>query len=235
MSSSDSARSALRRRLETELDDASLATEIAETLDDELVTALTNGDAESTPLLSYRAPRIPDAEVTALWVFAFGYRFVDGSTNDGADGVPPRADILPGPVNEDLARQVADFVAHTPVPVIAQWEVADVLQALWVPDVVPVDPDVDDNGTVTYLSTAGVIEKGSRLAAEAGLSIGAAGVLGHADHAVRTIRALDAAGITAAVPESVDLPTEYDAESGQPWTRSRSIYVPLDLRVRAGG
>lgn len=141
--------------------------------------------------------------------------------------------LEPGPVNEALAGAAASFVARHPVPIVAQWEVARVLRDLGVANVVSVEPDQASDGTVVYLSTAGVIEKGLRLAAEASIEVGVAGVVGHADHAGRCVRTAVAAGLDAAVPAGVHLPSAYDSESGQPWTRTRGDYIPADLMARA--
>jgi len=118
------------------------------------------------------------------------------------------------------------------VPVIAQWEVAQRLEELGVERVISVEPDTAADGSVTYLSTAGVAEKGLRLAADAGVDPGHAGVLCHADHAVRCLMTARAAGMTADVPEGVELPSDYDPESGQAWTRSREAWIPVDLGGR---
>ena len=41
-----------------------------------------------------------------------------------------------------------------------------------------------------------------------------------------------AAGMTAAAPAGYDMPKAYDAQSGQPWTRSRLAYLMHDIRER---
>ena len=53
------------------------------------------------------------------------------------------------------------------------------------------------------------------------------------DHAPRAVLTAIAAGLDAAVPEGIRLPADYDPESGQPWTRSREAFVPVDLMARA--
>ena len=42
-----------------------------------------------------------------------------------------------------------------------------------------------------------------------------------ADHEGRCLLTADAAGIDGTAIEGVELPSEYDPESGQPWTRDR--------------
>jgi len=39
--------------------------------------------------------------------------------------------------------------------------------------------------------------------------------------------------MTAAVPDGVELPSDYDPDSGQSWTRSRASFIPADLLARA--
>lgn len=185
--------------------------------------------------LAYRPTTVPAAELDSLWVFAYGYRFASGVDAAGVgigERVPPMEALVPGPTNEHLARAVADLVARNPVPVIAQWEVARVLTGLGVAPVISVEPDVGDDGSVVYLSTAGVAEKGLRLAADAGVAVGRAGVLGHADHVVRCVLTARHTGLAADVPGGVELPTAYDGESGQVWTRARDTWIPVDLFAR---
>jgi hypothetical protein len=141
--------------------------------------------------------------------------------------------IEPGPTNEELARIAAMFVAAHPVPVIAQAQVAALLTERGVAEVISVGPDVAADGRLTYLSTAGAVAKGLALAQAAGVDVGTAGVLGHADHATRCVLTARVGGLAnAAVPEGVKLPTDYDIQSGQPWTRSRVAYIPIDLAGR---
>lgn len=231
------ARSRLRHRLTDELGDAKLADDVVGALDDGAVAAfvdLAGGDVETSPRLSYRPPTVAADDIDTLWVFTFGYRFapgVDPATYESA--VPPQDAIVPGPTNEELARIAAEYVAPHPVPVIAQAQVADLLTKLGVADVISVGPDVAADGTLTYRSTAGAVAKGVSLARAAGVDIGTAGILGHADHATRCVLTARAGGLaSAAVPEGVTLPTVYDIHSGQPWTRSRAAYIPTDLAGR---
>jgi hypothetical protein len=230
--------SRIKRRLADELDPETAATVVAE-LDQGRIDAIVDmadGDVEGSPWLSYDPATMPDDEVDALWVFSYGHRIDPAAGVDGVDvgdDVPPMDQLLPGPTNEALAQAAADFVAEHPVPIVAQWEVAQVLEDLGVEDVISVEPDVAADGTVTYLSTQGVAEKGLALAADAKVDPGRAGVLCFADHAVRCLRTAEAAGLDAAVPEGVELPATYDAESGQTWTRSRQAWVPVDLLGRA--
>jgi hypothetical protein len=124
-------------------------------------------------------------------------------------------------------------VLKHPVPVYAQTEIATQLQAAGVPDVTSIDPVTAPDGTVTYLSTAGVAEQTMSKAQAAGAALGTVGVVGFSDHAVRCVLTARKAGMTAAaVPKGMRLPRGYDAESNQPWTRTRAAYLPTDLLGR---
>ncbi len=229
-------REAMETRLGIELGDEDLAATVTAAVDDGTVSrldALAGADLFGGPVLAYTPTTAAPGELDSLWVFAFGYRFAPGVTPPPDGAVPPIDALVPGPVNEALAQAAADVVAEHPMPIIAQWEVARVLEQLGVPNVISVEPDIAADGTVTYLSTVGVTEKGQRLAVEAGVDPGRAGVLCFADHAVRCQMTMRAAGLTAEVPEGVALPNDYDAESGQPWTRERSAYLPTDLLGRS--
>ena len=96
-----------------------------------------------------------------------------------------------------------------------------------------IDPDTGPDGEVVYLSTAGVADKAVTLAVQQGVDLGQVGVLGFQDHAVRCVLVSRAAGMAdAAVPEGVDLPGEYDPQSGQEWTRDQQTYLLTDLQGR---
>lgn len=173
------------------------------------------------PLVAMTPPTVPDGEVDSVVVYAFGNRVA-------ADG-----SLSAGPVNEDLAQVTADFVTGHPVPVFAQWEVADLLIDQGVPDVTSIDPDTGADGQPVYLSTAGVAEKAVTLADDQGVDLGQVGVIAFQDHAVRCTLVSQAAGMDgAAVPESVDLPSAYDPQSGQEWTRDQLTYLTTDLQGR---
>ena len=208
-----------------ELGDAALAQQLVDGLGADGVAqfeALVGLDAVFTdPLVAMTPPTVPDDEVDSLVVYAFGNRVA-------ADGT-----LSPGPTNEALAQVVEDFVADHPVPVFAQWEVADLLAENGVGDIISIDPDTGPDGEVVYLSTAGVAEKAVTLADQQGVDLGQVGVIAFADHAVRCALVSQAAGMNAArVPEGVDPPTEYDPESGQEWTRDRATYLLTDLQGR---
>ena len=215
---------AATRRLASEFDDRALAEELVARFGAETLAAMEAAigldGASDSLLLAANAPTVDPAEIDSLIVYAFGNQVA-------ADGA-----LSPGPVNEEMASVVAAVVAQRPVPVYAQWEVADLLIAAGVPGVVSIGREIDDAGNVTYLSTAGVADKAVELAAESGTDLGHVGVIGFADHAVRCVLTSRAAGMTADIPAGVRLPSRYDAESGQPWTRNRLDYLSVDIPAR---
>lgn len=212
-------------RWSDELGDPALAQDLVDGLGPDGVAQfedLVGLDAVFTdPLVAMVPPTVPDDEVDSLVVYAFGNRVA-------ADGT-----LSPGPTNEALAQVVEDVVAEHPVPVFAQWEVAGLLAESGVGDITSIDPDTGPDGEVVYLSTAGVAEKAVALAQQQGVDLGQVGVIGFADHAVRCVLTSRAAGMAdAAVPEGVDLPSDYDSQSGQEWTRDRETYLLTDLQGR---
>jgi len=231
-------RAQLTARLGDELDDADAAARTVAGMDDAAVAGaerLADGDIATSPWLSYRPTTAPAVDIDTLWVFSYGFRMADPSLEAVPVGgsVPPLDALVSGPTNEALARAARDFVAEHPVPIVAQWEVARVLHDLGVDDVISVEPDVAADGTVTYLSTVGVAEKGLAALQARGGEPGHAGVLCFRDHAVRCELTMRSLRLTADVPSEIELPAEYDPESGQLWTRKVETWIPIDLAGRA--
>ena len=63
--------------------------------------------------------------------------------------------------------------------------------------------------------------------------MGRAGVITFSALAFPGVMAARQGGLDAAVPVGAVLPTEYDPESGQLWTRSLEAWLPVDLFGRA--
>jgi len=187
----------LTARLANEFNDAALAATVAAAVPPEVIdtlgATLTPVQVSTIPTLAY-LPEPTDDPVDTLVVLAFGNRVA-------ADGT-----VTAGPTNEALATSVETWLAEHPTPVFAQWEVAEILRANGVPDVVSIEPQVAADGTV--------------------------GVVGFADHLVRCVMTAERSGMTAVVVEGLELPTEYDPESGQEWTRDRASYLTVDLSSR---
>lgn len=155
-------------------------------------------------------------EFDSILAFAFGNRILDDGT------------VLPGPVNHELARVTKVLRGDVEVPIIAQWEIADILIAHGVKNVVSITPDEDNEGNIVYLSTDGVARKAIRMAAELKFDVGRVAVVGHRDHVERCRLTAAKAGIQVmTLPEEI-MPNLYDSESGQEWTRSREVYLKVD-------
>lgn len=215
---------AVTERLGDELGDPTLAAAVVTGLGPDglsgLEQAMQGRDPATDILLAYRPPTVADEAVDSIIAYAFGNRVAaDGTTT-------------PGPVNEQLADVIAGFVAEHPVPVFAQEEIASFLIADGVPNVFSIGPDIAEDGTVVYLSTVGVAEKAVAMAAAEGIELGHVGVVGFADHSVRCVLTTRSIGLTADVPAGIALPSTYDPESGQVWTRDRQTYVTTDLIAR---
>lgn len=218
-------RTALTARLADEWGDPALAADLVGGLDDGFLAALEAkvplAAVASSPLLTYRPERRPAKMFDSAVVYAFGYR-------DGVDGARE-----PGPTNEALAASTRALLKRHPgLPVFAQSEIAEVLTAAGVPGVTSIDPVVGPDGQTVYLSTAGVIAQARDKAAAAGVDLGRVAVVAFADHLGRSLRTTETAGLTAGVAKGVALPTTYDPQSAQPWTRDRRSYLSTDLAAR---
>jgi len=213
--------SALTSRLAKEYGDPALAAEVVAGLSAETLAQLEArvplAAVATSPFLAYRSKRVPARAVDSVVVFAFGNRV-------GADG-----SVTSGPTNDALAAATKRFVKQRPVPVFAQQAIAQQLQAQGVKRVTSIDPDIGPDGKIVYLSTAGVADQVNQKAQAAGVDLGTVGVIGFADHVVRCVLTAKAAGMTAGVPKGVTLPSAYDPESGQAWTRDRKSYLATDL------
>ena len=213
--------SALTSRLAKEYGDPALAAEVVAGLSADTLAQLEArvplAAVATSPFLSYRPRRVPARDVDSVVVFAFGNRV-------GGDG-----SITSGPTNDALAVTTKRFVKQHPVPVFAQQEIAQHLQAEGVKHVTSIDPQVGPDGKVVYLSTAGVADQIVQKAQAAGVDLGTVGVIGFADHVVRCVLTAEAAGMTAGAPKGVKLAHAYDPDSGQTWTRDRKSYLATDL------
>jgi hypothetical protein len=211
-------------RLTTEWGDSALAEQVIEGVGvgglESWEKRVSMDDVATTPLLSYHPDSTPAAQINTLVVFDFGHR-------GGVAGEPE-----PGPVNEQMAAGVIDFLAQYPMPVYAQTEVASLLQDVGIPQVTSIDPVIGPDGQITYLSTMGAAEAILVKSAESGTALGIVGVVCFADHEGRCVLTAEAAGMAATAVEGIDLPTTYDTESAQPWTRDRVSYLTVDLLGR---
>jgi hypothetical protein len=171
--------------------------------------------------LSWRAPEIDPARIETIIAFTFGNRML------------PNGNRTPGPVNEALADVAVALYRQRAVPIYAQWEVAEAIGAR-VPQekVTAIYPGRDERAEPVYLSTSGVVS--AVIATQADRrSLGVVGVVGFADHLWRCVTTVRQFGLEAYAPGGYAMPGEYDAQSGQPWCRSRLAYLMHDIMIRA--
>lgn len=178
---------------------------------------------------NWRYPKIRVQEANSIIAFSFGNRFRPGRTEADAGRLPEDEVYEPGPINIQLAAAVNAIRRNRAVPVYAQWEIAQILaDTFQMKDVVPIHSSKDDKGNIIYLSTDGVAKAAVRIAGSTAV-LGKAAIVGHRDHVKRCIMMAGGAGIDAAAVDGIDLPTAYDAASGQPWTRRRDLYLIGDI------
>lgn len=183
--------------------------------------------------LSWKPPTAAVASLDRIVAYAFGNRPNEESGNTPVDGGTQVALPDPGPVNEQLADTVFAIWSQRQVKVYAQWEIARFLVSKYnMIDVVSIEPVINDDGSVTYLSTDGVaasiIEQEQNNAA----GMGVVGVVGFRDHHKRCVLTSRDRGMDAYAPEGITMPGDYDEQSGQAWTRRRDLYLLHDMTAQ---
>lgn len=165
-----------------------------------------------------------------LIAFAFGNR--PNAEHD------PNQLALPGPMNLELARCCFAVWRKKRLPMYVQWEIARCLQEpefaqIPAEDIISIEPYWDANGKLVYLSTDGVLQTiVEQYYHNDPASMGKAVVIGHRDHVKRCILTCAGRRVTGFAPQGISLPTWYDAQSDQPWTRRRDLYVLQDIAAQ---
>ena len=172
-------------------------------------------------VLSWRAPEIDAGRIDTLIAFTFGNRMM------------PNGNRTPGPVNEALGDIAVQLHRQTGAPIYAQWEVAEAIGCR-VPEqsLTAIYPGRDERAEPVYLSTSGVVSAVVAMQPQR-RPLGVVGVIGFADHLWRCVTTARHFGLDAHAPRGVAMPGEYDAQSGQPWCRSRLAYLMHDIMIRA--
>ncbi|EHP41761.1 hypothetical protein OR16_18251 [Cupriavidus basilensis OR16] len=220
--------------------DAELQAQIAAKLNAQLGDSATANAIQPALLdvgFTWDLPMIPAAQVGAIVAYSFGNRPNAASGNTSSSGGNQLALPDPGPVNEALADAVHQIYVLKPVKVYAQWEISRFLVSKYgmgTDVLTSIEPVVASNGTIVYLSTAGVAAAAVSRAG-GGVAMGNVAVVGHRDHAKRCIQTSQQAGMKAYAVSEVPLPTVYDPQSGQPWTRNRSLYLVHDMYAQMIG
>lgn len=172
-------------------------------------------------VLTWKAETLEVEKADSIIAYAFGNRIAENGNK------------LPGAMNQQLADMVVDIYNKSPMPVYAQWEVAEAIGGrIATSDLVPVYPKIDDAGQVIYLSTLGVAEETVRLAKGAD-ELGTALVIAFFEHHLRAVNLSREVGIDAYAPQGYTLPGQYDARSAQPWTQDSDIFTFYEVGVRA--
>lgn len=203
----DSLLAAIEAHLARELGDRGTARALAEVLHEDA--------------LSWRAPETVPARIDTIMAFTFGNRML------------PNGNRAPGPVNEALADVAVRLHRETDARIYAQWEVAEAIGSRVPQDrVVAIYPGRDEQAEPVYLSTSGVVSAIVAMQADPRV-LGVVGVVGFADHLWRCVTTLRQFGLDGYAPSGYAMPGEYDAQSGQPWCRSRLAYLMHDITIRA--
>ena len=193
--------------------------------------------AEATDIgLTWTPPTIAASKINSIVAYSFGNRPTPASGNTSSSGGAQAAFPDPGPLNELLADAVHAIYSLKAVPIYAQWEIQRFLVSKYGYSssvVYSVEPIVNPTtGAITYLSTAGVA---AAIVAKFGATaLGTVGVVGHRDHVKRCVETSIAAGmINSFMTSDIALPLIYDPASGQPWTRTRALYLIHDMYAQA--
>ena len=170
-------------------------------------------------LLSWKVPDSSQPDQTDMIIaFSFGFAF------------DPNGNRKPGQINHLLADKVNSFYTQRPRPVYAQWEIAESLKDKVRKDhLFTIYPVIQKEGTVSYLSTKGVLDQVYDLT---GNKPGASVLLiAHRDHLPRCVKLAVQMGFHAEAVQS-EMPQAYDPSSGQYWTRNRETYLISDMISR---
>lgn len=170
--------------------------------------------------LSWTAPTVTTQEINTIVAYAFGNRIL------------PNGNRSPGPMNEALADLVVRLYAETKAPVYAQWEIVQALgNRIPTEKIVVINPKLDALGNVVYLDTPGVASAVANQVTNP-QKLGKVAVIAFADHLYRCIKTSRDAGMNAYAPAGYVMPSDYDSQSGQPWTRNRKSYLLTDMYAR---
>lgn len=169
---------------------------------------------------NWAPPTIAYGAITSIVAFSFG----DSPNPAGAGSLP-----LPGPVNTAIADAVYHIHKFAPVPVYAQWEVAQVLASKHNMTVQSVSPPTVSGSKITYPSLAQVASAVTAITPAA--SLGSVAVVTHVDQVKLAVQAAQAAGMTAFAPPTA-LPALYDPQASQSSNRRRDLYLLLNMGLQ---
>jgi hypothetical protein len=199
-------KTALEDYLADQLNDATIAKELSTMVVEDL--------------LNWKAPTIALAQIDSIVAYAFGNRILSNGNR------------LPGPMNDALADLVVQLHKETNVPVYVQWEIAEAIGDRIAPEkVISINPVLDAQANIVYLSTAGVASAVIKHVGSA-QKLGKVAVIAFNDHLYRCVQTSRDLGMDAYAPDGYSMPNNYDPDSGQPWTRNRMNYLVADIKAR---
>jgi len=139
---------------------------------------------------------------------------------------------LPGQINQQLADRIVQYCNEKPRRVYVQWEIADAIGDR-LPDVISIGPDIDEEkGEVKYLSTKDVLRKiKERIEKSNDDSIGPILVVAHSKHLFRCTKLIREQGFSIRTNQA-NMPTGFDSDSAQPWTRNLRAYIINEIISR---
>lgn len=179
---------------------------------------------------NWQPPVIEIGQLDRIVAYSFGNRPNSSSGNTPANGGVQVALPDPGPTNEMLADTVYAVYRQNPVKVYAQWEIARFLKSKYnLSNLTSIEPIINPDGSVTYLSTDGVAAAVVKLEGGNAANMGIVGVVGFRDHVKRCVVTSRGRGMNAYAPAGIPMPGVYDLLSGQAWTRRRDIYLIHDM------
>ncbi|OXI18335.1 Tat pathway signal protein [Burkholderia sp. AU15512] len=170
------------------------------------------------PFFSWLPPTVQNTAINTIVALSFG----------------SRAAAVPGPVNEAIADAVFLLRQTVAVRIFAQQEVASVLASKYgltagvtsiaTPALAAGSPIPTPDGVA-----AAIVKRAGSAAA-----LGNVGVVTHTDQASLAVRVSNAAGMQAAVPAGLALPSLYDASAQMPALRRRDLYLLSNVGVQLG-
>jgi hypothetical protein len=164
---------------------------------------------------NWKPKTISPKESNTIVAYAFGNRIL------------PNGNRLPGPMNEELADITVKLYQESGAHVFAQWEIAEAIGArIHKEDLTIIYPELDDKANVIYLSTKGVAQSIANTN-----NLGKVVIIAFQDHAKRCLETSQKVGMDAYMPENYQMPNQYDAQSGQPWTRDRVSFLEYEIRI----
>jgi hypothetical protein len=192
---------------------------LARELDDEIV-AHAFAEIVLADALLWKPPVMAPKDTATILAYTFGNR-IDANGNRS-----------PGPVNAAIADIAVRLHQQTGALIYAQWEVAAAIgERIGPGHLLSITPLRDARAETIYLSTNGVAAAVADRAGGAA-RLGKVAVVAFRDHMRRCVDTSHRAGMDAAAPAGYEMPSAYDAHSGQPWTRSRLAYLLHDVMCR---